>query len=251
MFIVAILELTGPPSDLARLANDLGTTLYELKLTLGAGFPAVVLATVDATLAASALKTVEAHGHVAELCDRRNITASDAMTALRDFELEPDALLADASGERLPYDDMLALLRASHRTTTVRTEDVKERKFRPGMAIATGGLVLTKTTTREVTSRSETRQQVLYLFRRSGAPPMILRERTARYRGLGADLRPTSLENFATTVRHLRQRAPGAFYDERLMSGRPIRGVVEGVAACDILAYLLAAHAAKTQDRRA
>jgi len=172
------------------------------------------------------------------------------MTALRDFQLEPDALVADTSGERLPYDDMLALLRASHRTTSVRTEDVKERKFRPGMAIATGGLVLSKTTTREVTSRSETRQQVLYLFRRSGAVPMILRERGARYRGLGAELRPTSLENFATTIRRLRERAPRAFYDERLMSGRPIRGVVEGIPAADILAYLLAAWAAKTHDGR-
>jgi hypothetical protein len=232
------------------LATELGTTLYELKLTLGAGLPAVVLATVDATLAASASSAIEAHGHVAELCDRRDVVASDTMTALRDFQLEPDALVASASGERLPYDDLLALLRASHRTVTTKTEDVKERKFRPGMAIATGGLVLSKTTTHEVTSRSETRQQVLYLFRRSGAAPMILRERTARYMGLGADLRPTSLENFATTLRLLRERAPGAFYDERLMSGRPIRGVAEGIPAADILAHLLAAHAAKTEDRR-
>ena len=246
MFVVAILELTGETDGLAKLATELGTTLYELKLTLGAGFPAVVLATVDPTLAASALRTIEAHGHEAELCDRRNIVASDAMTVLRDFRFEPDALIADAAGdERVPYDDVLALLRASHRTTTTKTEDVKERKFRPGMAIATGGLVLSKTTTREVTSRSEARQQVLYLFRRSGSAPMILRERTARYGGLGADLRPTSLENFATTLKRLRERAPGAFFDERLMSGRPIRGVVEGIPAIDILAHLLAAHAAK------
>jgi hypothetical protein len=249
VFVVAILELTGRPDGLPRLATELGTTLYELKLTLGAGLPAVVLATVDAALAEHALQTIEAHGYEAELCDRRTIWASDRMTEVREFRLEPDALVASASGERLPYDDMLALLRASHRTATTTTESVKDRKFRPGMAIATGGLVLSKTTTREVTTRRETREQVLYLFRRSGDAPMILRERTARYAGLGADLRPTSLENFATTVKHLRERAPRAFYDERLMSGRPIRGVLEGIPATDLLAHLLAAHAAKT-DRR-
>jgi hypothetical protein len=262
VFIVAILELKGPADRLATLATELGTTLYELKLTLGAGFPAVVLATTDPNLAENALKALEAHGHEAELCDRRTIVASDAMTSLRDFQLEPDGLVPDAlggpkaapshatDGERLPYDDILALLRASHRTTTTRTEDVKERKFRPGMAIVTGGLILSKTTTREVTTRSEIRQQVLYLFRRSGGAPMILRERAARYVGLGADLRPTSLENFATTVNLLRLRAPSAFYDERLMSGRPIRGVAEGIPATDILAHLLATHAAKTEGRR-
>ena len=79
---------------------------------------------------------------------------------------------------------------------------------------------------------------------------MILRERSARYKGLGADLRPSSFENFATTLRHLRERAPGAFYDDRLMSARPIRGVIDGIPATDILAYLLAAHAAKIEVRR-
>jgi len=91
------------------------------------------------------------------------------------------------------------------------------------MAIATGGLIMSKKTTREVTTKTETREQVLYLFRKSGGAPWILRERAARYMGLGADLRPTSLENFGTTIRRLRELAPLAFYDERLMSGRPVR----------------------------
>jgi hypothetical protein len=47
-------------------------------------------------------------------------------------------------------------------------------------------------------------------------------------------------EHFGTTIRRLRELVPLAFYDERLMSGRPIRGVAEGVDATDILAYLLA-----------
>ena len=249
VFLVAILEWVGPVDDVASLATALGTTAYELKLTLGAGFPAIVRATVDGADAATALEAIEARGHLAELCDRRNVVASDAMTPVRDFRLESDALVVDSSGERLPYEDVLALVRASHRTTTTTTQDVKERKLRPGMAIATGGLVLSKTTTREVTSRTETREQVLYLFRRSGALPWIFRERSARYTGLGADLRPTSLENFATTVALLRKSAPRAFYDERLMTGRPIRGVAEGIAAADILAHLVAAQAARRGAR--
>ena len=135
---------------------------------------------------------------------------------------------------------MLGLFRASHRTTSTSTHEVKERKLQPGMAIATGGLILTKTTKKEVTTKTETREQVLYLFRKSEAPPWILRERGARYMGLGPDLRPTSLENFITTIRRLRELAPQAENDERLMSGRPILGVAEGIEAMDILAYLLA-----------
>jgi hypothetical protein len=241
MFVVAIVELRGPAEGLAQLAIELETTVYELKLTLSAGFPAVVLATVDEARATGAVTAIRRHGHRAVMCGRATMVKSGAMTSLRDFQFDRDALRATAaSGESLPYSDVLGLLRASHRTTTTSTQEVKERKLRPGMAIATGGLVMSKKTTREVTTKTEAREQVLYLFRKSGAAPWILRERAARYMGLGADLRPTSLENFTTTIRRLRELAPLAFYDERLMAGRPIRGVAEGIDTADILAYLLA-----------
>jgi hypothetical protein len=241
VIVVAIAELTGPPEGLPELARELGTTLYELKLTLSTGFPAVVLATTEPPRAALAMAAIERSGYRAVMCDRAEMVPSTSMTALRDFLLGPAGIAPTAGPcEQLPYADLLALLRASHRTTTTSTEEVKERKLRPGMAIATGGLVLSKKTTREVTTKTESREQVLYFFRKSGAPPWILRERSARYMGLGSELRPTSLENFATTVRLVRRLAPKAHYDERLMSGRPIRGVAEGIDAADVLAYLVA-----------
>jgi hypothetical protein len=243
---VALMALAGPVDTVVgSLATDLGTTAYELRLTLGAGFPAVVLATTDEARAASVERTLRARGHRVVSCARREVVPSSAMTVLRDFELRPGGVAAVAGAfEVLPYDDLGALLRASHRAVTETTTEVKERKFRPGMALATGGLVLSKTTTKEVTSRTEEREQVLYLFRRSGAPPWLLRERSARYGGLGAELGRTSLENFATLTKKLRGLAPSAFYDERLMSARAVRGVAEGADAADLLAHLLAMDAA-------
>jgi hypothetical protein len=85
---------------------------------------------------------------------------------------------------------------------------------------------------------------VLYLFRQSGAPAWILREREARYTGLGAELRPTSFENFSTTLRQLRLRAPVAMVDERLLAPRAIRGLAEGIDATDVLAHLIVLHLA-------
>jgi hypothetical protein len=242
MYLVAIVELAGAvDATLGPLAADLGTTVYELRLTLSAGLPAVVVATTEASRAANAVSAVARQGHRSVACQRQDVVASARMTALRDFHLEEAAIAPSAtSAERLPYDDILAILRATHRTVTESTHEVTERKLRPGMAIATGGLVMSKKTKREITSKTDTREQVLYLFRRSGAPPWILRERNARYAGLGADLRPTSLENFATTTRLLRACAPGAVYDERLVASRPIRGVAEGIEASDILGHLIA-----------
>jgi len=242
MHIVAIGELRGTVDDAIRpLASDLGTTPYELRLTLNAGFPAVVLVTVDETLARVAVAAITRHGHAPIVCNRGDVVQSSRMTLLRSFKFAAGGLAAHtASDEELPYEDIAVMLRAMHRTTTETTETVKERKLRPVMAIASGGLVMSKTTTRTVTSKLAQNEQVLYIFRRSGGPPWLLRERSAQYVGLGTELKPTSLENFGNTILRLRKLAPHASYDERLKSSRPLRGVADGIEATDIFAHLLA-----------
>jgi hypothetical protein len=251
MFLVAIAELRGSlDAAVSPLAADLNTTPYELRLLLNAGFPAVVLSTIDEGLARSALLAIETRGHTAVSCDRRSVSMSHGMTRPSSFTFTATALTSDENGsELLPFDDLGAILRATQRETTETTEEIKERKLRPVMAVATGGLVMSKNTTREVVKRAETREQVLYLFRRSGAPPWLLRERGTRYGGLGKDLGPTSFANFQTTIKKLRERAPGAAYDERLMNGRPIRGVTVGADATDLLAHLLATHLMSVRSR--
>ena len=96
----------------------------------------------------------------------------------------------------------------------------------------TGGLLASKSVTREETSSTHERDQMLYLFRRSGETPWLLRERGTHYGTLGAALAPASAQNFTTTIQWLRQRAPHAVYDERLVKprGGPTRVVRSGGA---------------------
>lgn len=251
MFLVAIAELRGGiDGTLKELSAELGTAPYDLRLVLNGGLPAVVLATVDEGRARAATAAVARHGHVPLSLDRRSVVASGDMTELVRFKLTKSSVIADErAAAELPFADIGALLRAMHRSTTTTTEQVKERKLRPVMAVATGGLVMSKKVTRETTRTEEHREQVLYVFRRSGEPPWILRERGALYGGLGPDLGPTAFENFQTAIRKLRDLAPAAAYDERLMNARPIRGVADGSDATDLLAYLIAKHAMSLPGR--
>ena len=244
MYLVAIGSLKGTIDEaLKPLAVDLGTTPYELRLLLNAGCPAVVLATVDETAARAAVAAIQRNGHAPVFLDRRNVVPSDQMTLLREPQLTPSGLLAQPeTSDRLPYDDIAVILRAMHRTSSETTQTVKERQLRPVMALATGGLIMSKTTTKSVTSSSMKTEAVLYLFRRSSQKPWLLHERQVRYTGLGTELRPTSLENFMLMIRNLRERASSAVYDERLMNSRPMRGVADGVEATDLFAHLLALH---------
>jgi hypothetical protein len=243
MQLLAITELGDTQNESLRtLADELGTTLYELRLLLNAGLPAVVLATVDGARAAAAKEALVRRRHRVVAVDRQEMTPSAEMTALRDFSFAPDALVASAAEppERLAFADIGALVRATHRTSSTSVTETTERKLRPGMAIATGGLVLSGKVKKEVSTTTVAHDSVLYIFPRGLRGAFILRERLARYAGLGSKLHPTSLENFATATERLRQLAPHAAFDDRLKTARPIRGVGDGIEAADWYAHVIA-----------
>jgi hypothetical protein len=243
MHLVAIAELGGQleTPQLSALANDIGTTAYELRLLLNAGLPAVVLITADEAHAKAVAAAIARHKHVPVVCDRSRILPSGRMATLRNFELASTELIADRDSRgSCRYDDITVMLRAIHRSCREIVEQVKQRKFQPVMAVATGGMILSKKITKDVTTTTSSREQVLYLFRRGQEHPWILRERTANYAALGSAMGPSSFENFATSIARLRQLAPQAVYDERLTNSRPIRGIGDGSDAVDIQACLLA-----------
>src|SRR5215470_13484306 len=95
MFIVAIAELgSSKDANLGPLAAELGTTMYELRLLLNAGLPAVVVATVDAARARAAEMAVRRHGHAVVACDRASVVSSREMTALADFAFTGSGIVA-------------------------------------------------------------------------------------------------------------------------------------------------------------
>jgi len=79
-------------------------------------------------------------------------------------------------------------------------------------------MAFTKTVKTSTHHATEERDIVLYVFRKSGAPPWLLRERGTGWAGLGLPLAPSEGENYRLAVAALRERAPGATFDDRLMT---------------------------------
>ena len=145
-------------------------------------------------------------------------------------------------------------MRASHRQLTETRVEGTKSQFSASRAIATGGLMMSSKVKTDTTSTVEEKEQVLYVFPRSGAMPWILRETSTNYSGLGSALGPSRAQNFASTVRMLRERMPRATFDERLVSAKRIgekvtsRGTRESGKATssssesgvDLLAHILA-----------
>src|SRR5687767_9411028 len=156
MFVVSLVELTTTPEVEAQaLADSLGGTAYEHRLRLSAGSPANVLVTADRELAARTLAQLRARGHGAVLLDGATVVASEQMISMRHFRIESgEVTIEGPAAARLPASDVLALLRALHRTRTDTRAEVKTKNFSIGRALATGGLMVSKTTKREELSSS-------------------------------------------------------------------------------------------------
>lgn len=220
MFVVGLAALATPIAQEApALARDLAMTAYEARLLLGQGLPAIVLITPEKARALAVLGALRQRGHRALAFDAANVVSSAVMFSPKQFHFEAGAMVAEAPAqERLEYADLVALIAASHKTRIETTTTRTEKSFSPGMAMLTGGLIMNTTRKESTTTRSEARQDVLYLYRRRGQSPWILRESGTHYGGLGEPLAPTERGNFLRTIERLRENAPGVAYDDRLLN---------------------------------
>jgi hypothetical protein len=220
---------------------------YEVRVKLGGGLPVIVLTTVDEQQARAVLGALRARRHGAILCDDRHVVASDDMVAMRRFAFEDGAIVA--GHERLPFDDVYAVLRASHKRETESRAEVVEKKTSVRRALMTGGLITAKEVAREERRTAVEREQVLYLFRRTGVP-WLLRQHSAYYQGLGFHMGVSQHENFQRTWQLLREQMPHATFDDRLVSIRRVperaRGTLgrtfirSNADGMDLLAHVLA-----------
>ncbi|HEY8073544.1 MAG TPA: hypothetical protein VIF62_05530 [Labilithrix sp.] len=243
MFVVAIAALGRPvDQEILPLASDIGVTPYEAGLLLRGAMPIVALRTDDKARAIALLGQLRARGHDAVAVDVANVISSDAMTPIRAFRFDGEALVvlgANAVETPVAYAEIVAILRAMHIARTESVEKEKRNVISIGRAVMTGGVVATKSVERETVKRSEDREPVIYIFRRDGAP-CLLRANHARYDGLGPELRATANENVQTFIRVLRAHAPNAALDERLLAVK-----AADTRQLDILASVLATSIAR------
>jgi hypothetical protein len=255
MYVIAIAKLEATvDAEAPALAADLGVTAYDARLLLATGTPIVVRSTPDRAQALELVTRIKARGHAAVAFDGDAVVSSAAMVLAKRPEIDGDALALTGRPERLPFDDVLALVAAVHKRRTETSSVKTEQVFSAGRGLASGGVLLTKSVTTTSRTSTEGRERVLYMFRRSGETPWILHEYGTTWTGFkGLALARSEAENFRAAVAALRQLAPGATYDERLltrkatpehvaMAGTTAKGTVHtsSEGGVDLLAHVIA-----------
>jgi hypothetical protein len=218
MKLVAVVRAVPAREEAARaVADATGLTLAEARMRL-APEPPALLARLEPDRARLLVGALRAAGLAAVAVDVRCPTDRDRIVA-RSFAVDEGGLtLTPRGGDPAVFEwgEVTALLRGSRasRSEVARTE--KSQRLSIGTAIATGGLKLTRTSTEVVRSSEESIEQVILVYARDGRAA-TLAESQLEFTCLGAGMQASGTGNMGELARRLRDRATGAFYDERLL----------------------------------
>ena len=218
MKLVAIVRAVANPEEAARaVASATGLTLAEVRMRL-APEPPALLARLEPEQAALLVAALRKAGLAALAVDVRCPADRDRVVA-RSFALGDGGLTLTPHGGApvvLAWPEVTTILRGLRASRAEVERAEKSRRFSVATAVATGGLKLTRTSTKTVRSSEETTEQVILLHARDGRAA-TLAEGQLEFNCLGAGMQPTSTGNMGELARRLREKAPGAFYDERLL----------------------------------
>jgi hypothetical protein len=212
------------------LAEASGLALAEARMRLAPEPPALLTRLEPAK--ADALVVALRRAGLAALAVPAGVPGDKDRLVARSFSFDDAGVTFTARpGEsaRMASTEVAAILRGlrSSRSEVERTETSKS--FSVGMAVATGGLKMTRSATKTVRSSDESTEQVILVYSRGG-PVALLAERELDFSCLGSGMSPSSTANMVEVARRLRTKAPSAFYDERLLrlGRRPLPFLARG-----------------------
>jgi len=217
MKLVAIVRAPADGEAAAKaLAAASGLTLAEARMRL-APEPPALLARLPPDEAAALVAALRKSG-LASLAVDMHGGGKDRVAAHSVSFGESGVTFTPRFGDalELPWGDLVAILRGlrASRSEVERTE--KSRRFSLGRAVVTGGLSMSRTSKKTVHERTESAEQVIFVYARDGRAA-VLAEHQLDFSCLGAGMQPSSTANMVELARRLREKAPAAFHDERLL----------------------------------
>lgn len=223
MHIVAINRIQGNATSLAKdLGSILGVTAYEARprVNIACDGSAVVASFASAELAAACSDALQDAGFNTICLDSSHLEDDRNRFIVKRLTFAADELhLWDVDGGQLMmnYADVKLLLRGAGIISSVRNETITKKKIALGRALATGGLVMRKKVTSNVTSVNSERQPFCHVYA-SGFSPVVLRMDTLDYAALGVEKKLSREANFNWICCELRRLCNKAQWDERLQT---------------------------------
>src|SRR5512142_774218 len=175
MKLVAIVRAPAHADEAARaLADAGGQTLAEARMRLAPEPPALV-ARLEAD-AADALVAALRKAGVAALAVEAKVPTDRDRTIVRalSFGSRGVTFSSRAGASRVvSWGDVVAILRGVRAASSQVEREERSKRLSVGRAVLTGGLVMTRTTSKAVRSYEESTEQVILLYPRDGGAAVL------------------------------------------------------------------------------
>ncbi len=246
MFVVAIYGWREETPEMAQsLAGALGIMVFEARQRLIGGGPSVVASFADQQQARGLAEKVSRGGVKALIVDATAVRSQKGYFIVQRFKFEDRVLKIedhDGQQETFPYADMELFITGISVVGFSETKTVVDKHFSMGKTLLAGGIPMTKKVERREEVSGEESEQIIYLYAH-GRPTAVFRLNGMNYDGFGAEMKLSRNLNFSHLISQLRLHAPGAAFDDRLLTrSNRVRllGPAQGLgASLDLAAEIL------------
>jgi len=240
-------RLPNHPAAIPRIAQLAGLAPSEAARLLAGTFPRILLRTVaDPGILLTALA---AEGFVAWASDPAQVPTDARRVIVRGLTWTADGFLAqDAQGavHACPLAAIWLIQRGARTHSSTEVEKTTTRKLNLGMAVLSGGLIMTKKVTQTTERTTQAKEPFLLVQREDAAPDLMIYEHRMSYQCLGKEMGQGTLANLGLLTAKFKTLCPRAPLDDRV--GRP--GFVAGLPPLGVDPVDLGLHLVAEARRR-
>jgi hypothetical protein len=240
-------RLPDHPTAISRAAQLTGLAPSDAARLLAGTFPRILLRAVADSEAL--LIALAAEGFLAWASDPARVLTDDGRVIVRGLNWTPDGFLAhDAQGSphACPFAAVRLIQRGARTHSSTEVEKTTTRKVDLGMAVLSGGLIMTKKVTQTTERTIHAKEPFLLVQREDANPDLMIYEHRMSYQCLGAEMGPGTLANLGLLTAKFKALCPQAPLDDRV--GRP--GFVAGLPLMGVDALDLGLHLVSEARRR-
>jgi hypothetical protein len=218
---IAVVSPAHPDETLvSSVAAVINKSASYTRLLLAGELPRIIAHAENPPAAEAIVRNLRALGLTALACPEAELRQFSPIFEAQTLELgETEALFRDNSGaeKRMASSDVFLILIGRVESSTEVKTTKSQIKFSWGGTLLTGGIPVFRRVKKTTTEKSSQAEGFARLYSRKSAEPGVeLRQHHLNYSFLGAERAASSVLNFTTVVRRLREAFPKAIFDERL-----------------------------------
>jgi hypothetical protein len=218
---VAIAPLDRLEENLvAQVAAIVNKDVYGTRLLLAGKIPKIIAQYDTVQMAELTAQSLKALGLVAIVCKDSELRKPSQRCRVHALKFEEQAILFwDKSGQARLMESRNAFLIINGRIRTYTETEVTKTGMKLNLAatVLTGGIPIVRRVKEKTTDRSFQTEGFVKLYDRTSPEPNIeILQYDFDYSCLGAEIAPSSLANFGTTITRIRDMFPQAIFDDRL-----------------------------------